>query len=77
MSEPSLNPIPTPKKPSPSPAPLATSTHGKRNHDNGAMEYRTGGMILGSRLLRAWWGRENPNTVPPQDPEDMAAPRQV
>jgi len=35
---------PSPKKP------LATSTSGKRNHDNGGMTYRTG-MILASRIL--------------------------
>jgi hypothetical protein len=60
------------------PAPKATSTEGKRNSESGGMTYKTGGgMIRVSRILRGWWGRENPNTVPPQDPEDTAAQRQI
>ena len=35
---------PSPKKP------LATSTSGKRNHDNGGMTYKTG-HVYGSRIL--------------------------
>ena len=65
MSQPRTKPTPpfaSPKKAPAQPAPLATSTHGKRNHDNGGMTYSGGGpeaakkaaygLILVSRILR-------------------------
>ena len=52
---------------------LATSTHGKRDHSNGAMVYKTGGgMVRASRLL-AMMARKNP---PPQDGTENAAESQ-
>ena len=46
----------TPDTKTPPKAPLATSTHGKRNHETGGMTYKTG-LVLGSRILQQRMGQ--------------------